>query len=159
MRKYVNSEASQHEMKLIQMGAEVEQINSKMCYVRFKVYHIDVEYVYNINAKNKYFLERIKPYPLPIKEYETESDLINIIRIDIKQFENACKSKNIDTFIKINRELNTAIKRFEDLFLYYNVPKVEGEIIMQKINEIQEEIRKTQKLSQRVFFDKNPDNL
>lgn len=159
MRKYINSEASQHEMKLMQMGAEVEQINGKMCYVKFKVGKIDVEYVYNINAKNKYFLERIKPYPLPIKEFENEDDVIEIIKIDIKQFENASKSRNMECFIQISKELNKTIKEFEDLFLYYNVPKLESVIIMKKIKEIQEEIINTQNKSERVFFEKDPDNL
>lgn len=159
MRKYVNSEATQHEMKLIQMGAEVEQINSKMCYVKFKVDNIEVAYVYNLNKKNKYFLERIKPYPLPLREFEDEADMIEIIKIDMKQFENAAKSKNIDVFIKINNELINAIKEFEDLFLYYNVPQIEGEIILEKIQEIHNEIYKTQQESQRVFFDKEPENL
>lgn len=159
MRSYISSEASQHDMKLVQMGAKVELINSKTCYVKFTIGDITVEYVYNINAKGKYFLERIKPYPLPIKVFEKEADVIKIIDIDIRQFKNAAKSKNIDTFIKINNELNKTIKKFEDLFLYYNVPTIENEIIMNKIQEIQDEIVKTQKNSERVFFDKDPDNL
>ncbi len=159
MRKYINSEASQHEMKLIQMGAKVEQINSKMCYVKFNISDIEVAYVYNINKKNKYFLERIKPYPLPLKEFDNKEDMVKIIEIDMRQFQNACNSRNIEEFIKINIELNKTIKEFEDLFLYYNVPKIGNVIIMKKIKEIQEEILKTKEKSQRVFFDKDPDNL
>jgi len=141
------------------MGGKVEQINSKMCYVQFKVGCTEVEYVYNINSKNKYFLERIKPYPLPLRVFDNEDDVIDLIKIDIRQFENACKSKNIESFIKINNELNKTIKKFEDLFLYYNVPKIESIIIMSKIKEIQDEILKTQNSSERVFFEKEPENL
>ncbi|RKD27185.1 hypothetical protein [Caminicella sporogenes] len=159
MRKYIYMEASQHDMKLIQMGAKVEQISSKMCYVKFTIDDIEVAYVYNINKKGRYFLERIKPYPIPLKEFEKEEDVIKIIDIDVRQFKNAAKSKNMENFIKINKELNKTIKEFEDLFLYYNVPKIEIEIIMDKIKEIHEEIYKTQKMSERVFFDKEPDNL
>ncbi len=159
MRKYINSEATQHEMKLVQMGAEVEQINSKTCYVKFKVDNIVVSYVYNLNKKSKYFLERIKPYPLPLEEFEDEDDLIEMIKLDMRQFQNAAKSKNIDIFIKINIELNKTIMEFEDLFLYYNVPKFEGEIILNKIQEIHDEIYKTQQISERVFFEKEPDHL
>jgi hypothetical protein len=157
--KYLNVEASQHEMRLIQMGATVEQVNSKMCYVKFMVESIPVEYVYSINKKNKYFLERIKPYPLPQRAFENEGDIVAIIEIDIKQFKNAVKSKNIDNFVRINKELNYTAKKFEDLFLYYNVPSFETEKIMKKIEEINEIIINTKKTSERVFFDKEPEYL
>ncbi len=156
---YLNVEASQHEMRLIQMGAKVEQVNSKMCYVKFLINGIPIEYVYNLNKKNKYFLERIKPYPLPVKSYDKVSDVVEVIEVDIKQFKNAVKSKNIEGFAKINQELINTIKKFEDLFLYYNVPSIEVELIMGKIREIQDEIIKTKENAERVFFDKEPENL
>ncbi|MDF2521020.1 MAG: hypothetical protein K0R84_1648 [Clostridia bacterium] len=156
---YLNVEASQHEMKLIQMGAAVEQVNSKTCYVRFVIDNIPVEYVYNINKKNKYFLERIKPYPLPLKTFENEADIVDIIYIDIKQFKNAVKSRNIDSFVGINKELNYTIKKFEDLFLYYNVPSLETEKIMNKIKEINDIIINTKETSERLFFEKEPEHL
>lgn len=156
---YINVEASQHEMRLIQMGATVEQVNSKMCYVRFVIENIPVEYVYNINKKDKYFLERIKPYPLPIKTYENEADIVEVIDVDIKQFKNAVKSRNIDSFVGINKELNYTIKKFEDLFLYYNVPSLETEKIMNKIKEINDIIISTKETSERLFFEKEPEHL
>ncbi|MDF2531032.1 MAG: hypothetical protein K0R80_362 [Clostridia bacterium] len=156
---YLNFEASQHEMKLIQMGAKVEQINSKMCYIKFVIEGIPVEYVYNLNKKNKYFLERIKPYPLAIRSYENVEDLVKVIDVDIKQFRNLVKSKNVKSFVNITKELIEIIKRFEDLILYYNVPADEVEVIMNKVNEIHEEITKTKETSDRVFHDKDPENL
>ncbi len=159
MKRYIGAEASEHEMKLVQMGAKVEQINSKMCYVRFNLDKLNVEYAYNINKKGRYFLERIRPYPLPIREYENESDIVKVIDIDIRQFKNAINSKNFDTFTSINKELHMTIKAFEDLFLYYNVPSMKAEEIMEKIKGIQDEIYETQRQSERVFFDKDPDYL
>lgn len=160
MRKYINAEAMQHAMKLAQMGATVQQINSKMCYVTFELNEdIKLEYVYNINSKEKYFLERIKPYPLPIKVFDKEEDLIDIIEIDLEQFKNAMKSHNLKNFVKINKKLNDTIKRFEDLFLYYNVPSIEVDIIMEEIKKIDEEIVKTKEISERVYFKKDPENI
>ncbi|OGO76847.1 MAG: hypothetical protein A2Y23_08115 [Clostridiales bacterium GWB2_37_7] len=156
---YLNVEASQHEMRLIQMGAKVEQINSKMCYIKFVIDGVPVEYVYNLNKKNKYFLERIKPYPLAVKTYENVADLVEVINIDIKQFKNVVKSKNIESFLTINKELISTIKKFEDLFLYYNIPLEEVELLRNKISEIQQEIVKTKETAERVFFDKDPENL
>ena len=53
-----------------------------------------LSYVYNINKSNRYFLERLKPYPLPLKEYESEEDVIETIRLDLEHFQNAAHSKN-----------------------------------------------------------------
>ena len=159
MRKYINAEAMQHSMKLIQMGGTVQQVNSKLCYVKFKVGEVDLEYAYNINGKGQYFLERIKPYPLPMKVYEREEDLIDIIEIDVEQFKNAVKSHNIDEFICINSKLNETIKKFEDLFLYYNVAEIKAKEIVSKINEIQEMIKETKDISERVYCRKEPDNI
>ena len=89
--------------------------------MRFHIGEFKLSYVYNINRSNRYFLERLKPYPLPLKEYENEDDVIEMIRLDLEHFQNAAKSKNITSFIKINQELNRTAKAFEDLFLYYNV--------------------------------------
>ena len=84
MKKYIiSTEAAQHAMKLTQMGANVKQVSGKLCYVSFDLGYMTLEYVYNINAKGKYFLERIKPYPLPIKAYDNEDDVIDIIEIDV----------------------------------------------------------------------------
>lgn len=159
MRRYVASEASQHDMKLTQLGATVKQVTSKMCYVKFELENFELVYVYNLNKKGKYFLERVKPYPLPIKEYNSESDVIDIIKIDMEQFKNATNSRNIDEFISINSELHNTIKQFEDLFLYYNVPKSEADMILEKITEIQDEIKKTKETSTRLYFRKDPENI
>ena len=156
---YLNVEASQQEMKLIQMGAKVEQINSKMCYIKFIIEGIPVEYVYNLNKKNKYFLERIKPYPLAIRSYEKVEDIVNVIEVDVRQFRNVVKSKNVQSFVNITNEFIGIIKRFEDLILYYNVPAEEVGVIMSKIDEINQEITKTKETANRVFFDKEPENL
>lgn len=156
---YLNVEASQQEMKLIQMGAKVEQINSKMCYIKFLIEGIPVEYVYNLNKKNKYFLERIKPYPLAIRSYEKVEDIVNVIEVDVRQFRNVAKSKNVQNFVNVTKEFIGIIKRFEDLILYYNVPADRVGTIMSKIGEINQEITEIKETANRVFFDKEPENL
>ncbi|MDF2591092.1 MAG: hypothetical protein K0S75_558 [Clostridia bacterium] len=156
---YLNVEASQHEMKLIQMGAKVEQINSKMCYIKFVIDGLPVEYVYNLNKKNKYFLERINPYPLAIRSYEKVEDIVKVIEVDVRQFQNMVKSKNVQSFVNITNEFIDIIKKFEDLILYYNVPAEKVGVIMGKIDEINQEINETKKTANRVFFDKEPENL
>lgn len=159
MRKYVDAEVTQHSFKLQQMGGKVNVINSKLCYVRFDVSGFKIEYVYNVNSKGKYFLERIKPYPLALKEFEREEDVIQIIEIDLNQFRSAIKSHNINSFIDISRNLNMTLKKFEDLFLYYNVPKEEVENLMGNLKKFEENIDVIKGKSKRIFFDKEPENL
>lgn len=159
MRKLIEAEVTLQTMKLQQMGAKVHVISSKMCYVKFDLSGFQVEYAYNINKHGNYFLERIAPYPLPLREFDREDAVIDIIEIDLEQFKNAIKSHNIDSFININRKLTQTIKRFEDLFLYYNVPAEENDIIFKKLSEIDEEIEKTKASSKRIYFRKDPDNL
>lgn len=159
MKSYILSEASEHEMKLVQMGAKVSQINSRMCFVHFIVNGVEVEYVYNINAKDQYFLERIKPYPLALKTLDTEDDVVKLIALDLEQFRNAVTSRNINCFIKVGNDLNLALKKFEDLFLYYNISRDECDLILQKVDQVIEEVYHAKETSKRVFFDKEPDHL
>jgi len=160
MNKYVQSETNQHVMKLIQMGANIKVVSSQMVYVSFDITEeIKVSYVYNINKKNKYFLERIKPYPISVKEFETADDICNIIKIDIEQFRNAAKSHNIYDFIKINYELHNNILSFEDLFLYYNIDSKTLKEIKTNIDNIHRAITSAKTSSERVYFGKEPDYL
>ncbi len=136
MKKLIEAELNLHAIKLRQMGGKVTEINTKICYVKFNVSGVEVAYAYNVNKKGRYFLERIKPYPLPFKEYD-----------------------NIKTFIEINRKLHLIMEKYEDLFLYYNVPTEENKLIVDKLNEIEDEIEKTKQTATRVYHRKDPDTL
>lgn len=160
MKKYIiNSEAAKHSMKLTQMGATVKQVSGKLCYVSFDLGYITLEYAYNINAKGKYFLERIKPYPLPIKAYENEDDVIDIIEIDVEQFRNAVNSSHVTEFISISNKLHETIKKFEDLFLYYNVPSEQLEVLINDVNKMNDTIIQTKSKSVRLYTKKDPETL
>lgn len=160
MNKYINSEASQHVMKLILLGANVQLVSGKMVYVKFTLENdVQVAYVYHINKKNKYFLERIKPYPLPINEFDTAEEVIDSIQLDFHQYENAAKSRNIKGFIDLNKEMHSVMKCFEDLFLYYNIPEASLNSIKENVLKAKETILEASKSANRVFFDKEPENL
>lgn len=159
MQKYVMAEAMEHEMKLVQMGGKVTQINGKLCYVQFDIGGILVEYVYNINSKGQFFLERIKPYPLPVKAYEDESRVIEIIDIDLEQFRQASKSHNMPKFIQLGQMFNDTAKRFEDLFLYYNVPEETVDALIAALESANQAIGDCKENAKRLYFKKDPDNL
>jgi hypothetical protein len=55
--------------------------------------------------------------------------------------------------------MHQTLRKFEDLFLYYNVPSEEVDIIKARLDEINQEITKTKASAERVYFKKNPENL
>ncbi|MCH4886162.1 hypothetical protein EZV73_01215 [Acidaminobacter sp. JC074] len=159
MKKIIKANELHQTMKLRQMGADVEVVNSKLCYVKFNINGIDLSYVYNINKKNEYFLERIKPYPLPLKAYKCEEDVVDIIAIDIEQFKNVCSSKNVDDFIDFLKQMKLAVNKFEDLILYYNVSREDISEFQDILSNLNKKIDQSKEESERLYFKKNPDFL
>jgi hypothetical protein len=156
---YNNVENDRHDMMLRQMGGDVITIYGMLCYVKFNIEGVDIEYVYNINAKKKYFLQRIKPYPLPAGVYEDPEDVIDIISIDIEQFRTAIHSEKFNTFVEINKNLNETIRNIDDLFLYYKVPKESLVHINENIQQIKDIISGSKDRSERLYFKKDPDTI
>ncbi len=159
MKKSIDAEVAFTSIKLGQMGGDFKVINGKTCYVKFNISGIEIAYVYNINKHGKYFLERVFPYPIAIREFNEEDAVIDLIKIDLEQFRNAAKSHNINEFIEINSRLNQTIKKFEDLFLYYNVPKNEVDTILSWVCDIDNEIEKIKSSAERVYNKKEPEFL
>lgn len=159
MRKYMIADVSKQKMILKQLGAKVDVINSFMCYITFDIDGTEISFSYNVNKKNKYFLERIKPYPEVAGTFSTEEDVIETIKNDIEQFKNAKKCNVFPLFIGINREMSKTVREFENLYLYYNVPHHYAEEIKEKIDEIHNLIAKAKKESERVYFKTDPKEL
>lgn len=156
---YVGVEKDIHCIKLKQLGAQVEVIRGIMHYVKFEIEDVKVKYVYHINKKGKYFLERCSPYPLNVGTYETQDDVIETIKHDISQIKNARNSKKFKKFIDLNKKVSDILRNFEDLYLYYNVSRVQVEKIATTIDDLQTLIHETKDMSERVYFDKDPDSL
>lgn len=159
MRRLVNAEVLEHSMKLQQMGAKVKVINSKLCYVNFHLDNMHIKYVYNINKNGNYFLERIKPYQMPVKEFTNEADVIEVISIDVEQFKNASNSHHVQEFIQTSETITNILKKFEDLYLYYNISTACMDKLVQKLDEFDQEIDKTKTNSERLYFKKDPETL
>lgn len=159
MRKLINAEVLEHSMKLQQMGGKVNIVNSKLCYVDFDISGFTLQYVYNINKKGNYFLERIKPYPLPLKEFESENDVVEIISIDLEQFKNAIRSHHSSEFVDTGRAINAVLKKFEDLYLYYNISSEHLGELTTHLKDLENIISKVKDESERLYFKKDPDHL
>lgn len=153
MRSIVNAEVSQHTMKLQQLGAKVNVINSTLCYVNFDISGLALQYVYNVNYKGNYFLERTKPYPLALQEFDSERDVVELIKKDVDKFRNALKCRHIDNFVTMAKEINHTFRNFEETFLNYNIPGEKVQKIYKKIQALGLEIEIIQDNAIALFDD------
>lgn len=112
------------EARLRCLGAnDVQQVQGVLYFVTFKEGAHEVSYTYNINAKNKYFLQRIKPYPIPEGIFTDEEQVVEFIKRDLKKFRNAEQSHNFSQFVHVTNMIGETTKEIENFFLNYNVDK------------------------------------
>lgn len=152
MRKIIDSaEVSEHTIKLQQLGAKVTVINSNLCYVDFDLENLHLQYVYNVNHKGNYFLERIKPYPLAIEELGSERDVIKLINNDLEKFKNVLKSSHSENYVAMAKQISKMFSTFEDTFLNYNIPAEKVEKIYKKILALEFEIDVIRDIAKQIY--------
>ncbi|MCI1965991.1 MAG: hypothetical protein LKJ17_07680 [Oscillospiraceae bacterium] len=136
--------ASQAEidMTLTQMGANVTSLHGIISFIRFRFEQTELFYVYNINAKDQYFLQMVKPYPAAAGLFSHPQDVIQYIKSDIKQFKNASNSNVFGEFVTVNQNLYDAAAKIKDVFMSYNVPKAEMLKLKEKAEEISDLLNK-----------------
>ena len=143
------------ETRLRYIGAtNIRKVHGILYFIEFEIdNNLKVSYTYNINAKNKYYLQRIKPYPIPEGVFEKEYEVVSFIEKDIKKFTNAKKSNNFDLFLKINNELNTICLDIEKLFLNYNIDKMDLEKLISELDDILNLFEKSKQRSPKINID------
>jgi hypothetical protein len=118
-----NAQGDSIEILLRQMGAsDVTKIRGLLYFMTFKLSdNVEISYSYNINTKNKYFLQRIKPYPIPQGVFSDEYEIVSFIKKDLQKFSTAMNSSNFNLFLDVARKVNNITSMAEHLFLNYNV--------------------------------------
>ncbi|MEE1312212.1 MAG: hypothetical protein UHS41_00455 [Lachnospiraceae bacterium] len=124
-------------MMLKQLGAtDIKHFDSKMNIVNFDLGDgLMVSYVYNVTRKNKYFLQRMRPYALNEGFYATESEIIEFIRKDIAKFRNVKDKKSFNTFLLISHLGHHVSAHIEELFLNYEVPEEQMKKIEKELED------------------------
>ncbi|WP_432663949.1 hypothetical protein R9X47_25560 [Wukongibacter baidiensis] len=145
--------------ELRELGAKVISIQGIMFYVKFKIKDTKISYMYHVKTDNTYYLERIKPYFMCIGDYQSEEDVIDIIKIDLEQFKNAMNSKNFNEFIDVDKSITKLVRYFEDLYLYYNVSKDDLGTIKDEVGVIIDKIMEIKGRSERVYHKKDPESF
>lgn len=141
------------------LGARILDIQGIMFYVKFKINGYKISYIYHLNPDNTYFLERVKPYSMVVGDFNTEEDIVDIIKVDIDQFKNAMNSNNFSKFIEVDNNISKLVRIFEDLYLYYNINSEDIDDLNQEIQKILTTIKDIKSHSNRVYFKKDPDVL
>ena len=137
-----NAHGDAIETLLRQMGAsDIVKVQGLLYFMKFELTNdIEISYSYNINAKNKYFLQRIKPYPIPQGVFSDEYEIISFIKKDLLKFNNAMHSSNFNLFLDVTTKVNSITSKMEDLFLNHNVKKEEFLILNKELDDILNEI-------------------
>lgn len=142
------------ETQLRLLGAKVEKVSGVVYFVRFELEEgLEVAYTYNINTKDKYFLQRIKPYPIPEGLFSDQEQVVAFIKRDIEKFKNARNSSNFQHFVELAQMMNHLAKDMESLFLNYNVEGKHLEQIIKELNEIRKTIVESKASSTHVVLE------
>lgn len=140
------------EARLRCLGAnDVQQVQGTLYFVTFDISDCEVSYTYNINAKNKYFLQRIKPYPIPEGIFSNEGQVVEFIKRDLIKFENAHHSHNFSKFVEVTQMIQTTTKEMETFFLNYNVDKECLDQLLEDLEMIQRTIRNAKSRSEHII--------
>ncbi|HSQ89826.1 hypothetical protein [Romboutsia sp.] len=137
-----NAQGDTIEILLRQMGAsDVTKIRGLLYFMTFKLSDdVEISYSYNINTQDKYFLQRIKPYPIPQGVFSDEYEIVSFIKKDLQKFRTAINSSNFNLFIDVAKKVNNITYMAEYLFLNYNVNVNELLRINKELDDILKEI-------------------
>ena len=109
------------EIRLRQLGAsKIQKVQGCLYFIKFILDDdFEVMYTYNIYAKNKYFLQRIEPYPIPNGTFSTEVKIVDFIKKDIAKFRKGIKSEHFDDFLEATTQANKFVRQLDDFYLNY----------------------------------------
>lgn len=162
MAAIMSSRLIRHEIckdELKKLGAKVIDIKGVMTLVKFNIEGTEIAYIYQVHSDNTFMLERVKPYTMPVGDFDSEEDMVDVIKVDIEQFTNAMKSKNFSKFIQIDYNISKLVRIFEDLYLYYNIEKEDLDLLNKEVHVVLDIIKNIRNRSERVYFKKEPDVL
>lgn len=82
---------------LRQIGAtSIKEVRNGIMYIaKFQLDdEVCVTYVFNVTKRDKYYLQRVEPYPISYGDFEGEGEVVEFITRDIRKFRNAMQSHN-----------------------------------------------------------------
>lgn len=138
---------------LRQLGAsEIREVRNGILYIiKFEFSKdLQVVYVLDVTKKDKYFLQRVSPYPMSQGRFSSSVEVVKFIECDIKKFENATHSNNFSQFIEIADNLTRVSHAVELLFLERNISKEDMNRMSERLNECLIELREIRENSPKI---------
>ncbi|MDF2587899.1 MAG: hypothetical protein K0S41_1740 [Anaerocolumna sp.] len=149
----VSAEQDNIDMMLTQMGAKVKSIHGLVCFVRFDINGTEIFYVYNVNAKDQYYLQKVLPYPVGAGVFTKPCEIVDYIKKDITLYKTAVKSSLFNSFTKVNLELHQIIHKMEETFMNYNVSDDMMTNVWKQLEQLNKTMDEIQHTSEKVVHD------
>lgn len=110
--------------RLRQLGAStIKEIRNGILYIaKFELSNdLCVTYVFNVTKRDKYYLQRVSPYPISHGDFDGPDQVVDFIRKDIRKFRNAHNSHNFPKFLETTDAMVRLSHAVELLFLERNI--------------------------------------
>lgn len=121
---------------LRQMGAaSIKEVRNGILYIaKFELAEdLCVTYVFNVTKRDKYYLQRVEPYPISYGDFDGAGEVVEFIGRDIRKFRNAMQSHNFPKFLDTTNEMVRLSHAIELLFLERNVSAEDMEGLQQAL--------------------------
>ncbi len=138
---------------LRQMGAtSIKEVRNGILYIaKFELADdLCITYVFDVTKRNRYFLQRVAPYPMSYGDFDNERSLVEFIRHDIQRFRNAYRSHNFAKFLDTANSMIQFSHAVELLFLERNVPAEDLDHLYDTIQQGLDQVRELHERAPRV---------
>ena len=131
------------DLKLGQMGAtQITKLRSHMYIVDFTLDNgMKISYVFNITKHDKYYIQRIAPYPISHGDFASADEVIEFVRRDITKFRNAMQSHNFPKFLETAHAMVRFTHAVELMFLERNIPEEDMDAVRRSIENSLDQVR------------------
>ena len=135
---------------LKQLGAtDIKVFDSRMHIANFDLGNgLVVSYVFNITRKDKFFLQRMRPYAMVKGKYADQREIIEFIKDDITRFKMSSQLNNIDKYIELAEKTGSAYERMEHIFLHHKVDDKIMDRLNTELNDLADELEEIHKDSE-----------
>ena len=89
--------------------------------------------MFDVTKRDRYFLQRVTPYPISHGDFTSAQEVVEFIRKDIRKFRNAQNSHNFPKFLDTTNAMVLFSHAVELLFLERNVTPEDLDSIYQTI--------------------------
>ena len=106
-----------------------------------EVHDLTVTYVFDVTKHDKYYIQRIAPYPISHGDFASADEVIEFVRRDITKFRNAMQSHNFPKFLETAHAMVRFTHAVELMFLERNIPEEDMDAVRRSIENSLDQVR------------------